>query len=51
MVKEELAEKVLEVRRKSVRVIVVVMVIGQVTVRVISGICSATEQEGIGEGF
>ncbi len=37
MVKEELAEKVLEVKRKSVRVIVVVMVVGQVTVRVISG--------------
>ena len=37
MVKEELAEKMLEVRRKSVRVIVVVMVIGKVTVRVISG--------------
>ena len=37
MVKEELAEKVLEVRRKSVRVMVVVMVIGNVTMRVISG--------------
>ena len=37
MVKEELVEKVLEVRRKSASVIVVVMVIGKVTVRVISG--------------
>lgn len=37
MVKEELADKVLEVRRRSVRVIGVVMVIGKVTVRVISG--------------
>ena len=34
---KELAEKVLEVRRNSVRVIVVVMVIGQLMVRVISG--------------
>ena len=37
MMKEELAEKVLEVRRRSVRVIVVVMVIGRVMIRVISG--------------
>jgi hypothetical protein len=37
MVKEELMNKVVEVRRKSARVIVVVMVIAKVTVRVISG--------------
>jgi exonuclease III len=37
MVKEELMNKVVEVRRKSARVIVVVMVIVMVTVGVISG--------------
>jgi exonuclease III len=37
MVKEELMNKVVQVRRKSARVIVVVMVIAKVTVRVISG--------------
>jgi exonuclease III len=37
MVKEELMNNVVEVRRKSARVIVVVMVIAKVTVRVISG--------------
>ncbi|ESO11454.1 hypothetical protein HELRODRAFT_183148 [Helobdella robusta] len=37
MVKEELVEKVLEVRRRSNGVIVVVMVFGKVIVRVISG--------------
>ncbi|ESO00357.1 hypothetical protein HELRODRAFT_175767 [Helobdella robusta] len=37
MVREELVEKVLEVRRKSNGVIVVVMVFGKVIVRVISG--------------
>jgi hypothetical protein len=37
MVKEELTDRVVEVRRNSARVIVVVMLIVKVTVRVISG--------------